>query len=79
MEFEIARTRRYYASADEGIELLPAASGRCIRAARMLYSGILHEIEAADYDVFSRRVRVPTWRKLATAARLPAPLAPTPS
>jgi phytoene synthase len=76
MEFEIARTRRYYASADRGIDLLPEASARCIRAARILYSGILDEIEAAGYDVFSRRVRVPTWRKVALAARLPAPLSP---
>ena len=57
-------------SADLGIALLPAHVGPCIRGARLLYAGILDRIEAADYDVFSRRVRVPTWRKLAVAARL---------
>jgi phytoene synthase len=68
MAFEIARTRRYYESADAGIALLPPASARCIRAARTLYAGILDRIEAAGYDVFSARVRVPTWRKLAVAS-----------
>jgi phytoene synthase len=73
MAFEIARTRRYYESADLGIPMLPATSARCIRGARRLYSGILVEIEKADYDVFSRRVRVPTWKKLAVAFRMLRP------
>jgi len=73
MRFEIDRTRRYYDSADVGIAMLPARSGRCIRGARALYSGILDQIEAAGYDVFSQRVRVPTWRKLAVAARISRP------
>jgi phytoene synthase len=70
MAFEIARTRRYYESADKGIPMLPPVSARCIGGARALYSGILDQIEAAGYDVFTRRVRVPTWKKLAVAARL---------
>ena len=73
MAFEIARTRRYYESADLGIPLLPPTSARCIRGARMLYSGILDEIEQAGYDVFARRVRVPTWKKLAVAFRMLRP------
>ncbi|MGI9032092.1 MAG: phytoene/squalene synthase family protein [Acidimicrobiales bacterium] len=76
MAFEIARTRRYYRSADAGIAMLPARSARCIRGARALYSGILDQIEAAGYDVFSSRVRVPTWRKLAVAARISRPALP---
>ena len=70
MRFELDRTRRLYRSADEGISLLPASSARCIGAARTLYSGILDRIEGAGYDVWSQRVRVPTWRKLAVAARI---------
>ena len=77
MAFEIARTRRYYESADVGIDMLPPTSARCIRGARALYSGILDQIEAAGYDVFSRRVRVPTWRKLAVAARVSRPSRPS--
>ena len=73
MAFEIARTRRYYESADLGIPLLPPSSARCIRGARLLYSGILVEIEKVDYDVFAQRVRVPTWKKLAVAFRMLKP------
>jgi phytoene synthase len=63
MRYEITRTREYYASADLGMPYLPSASARCIRAARRLYSAILDRIEAAEYDVFTRRARVPSWRK----------------
>lgn len=69
MRYEIARTRDFYASADLGVAYLPASSARCIRSARWLYSEILDRIEAADYDVFSRRARVPTWRKVLVAGR----------
>jgi 15-cis-phytoene synthase len=72
MRFEIARTREYYASADRGIAYLPPASARCIRAARGLYSEILEQIEAAEYDVFTRRACVPAWRKAAVVASISA-------
>ncbi|HEY7137334.1 MAG TPA: phytoene/squalene synthase family protein [Acidimicrobiia bacterium] len=68
MSFEIARARRLYVSADRGIAMLPPRAARCIGAARSLYSRILDEIEAADYDVFSQRARVPTSVKLLTVA-----------
>lgn len=78
MRFEIARNRELYRRADEGMEYLPGAAGRCVRTARVLYANILDRIESADYDVFSERARVPTWRKAAVAAtalggRSPAP------
>jgi len=76
MRFEIDRTRAYYASADLGIPMLPPVGARCIAGARSLYSGILEHIEAAGYDVFTSRVRVPTWQKLAVAARLARPAVP---
>lgn len=69
MRFEIERARALYASAAEGIPLLPPASARCVRSALVLYSGIVDAIEEAGHDVFRRRARVPTWRKLATVAR----------
>jgi phytoene synthase len=69
MRYEIARTRDYYVSADRGIAYLPPSSARCIRTARRLYSEILDRIETGDYDVFSRRARVPTWRKLLVVGR----------
>ena len=73
MRFEIERTRDLYASADTGLPLLPPASARCVAGARALYSQILVGIEDAGYDVFGARVRVPTWKKLAVAARLAHP------
>ena len=73
MRFEIDRTRRYYDSADRGIPMLPPVAARCISAARVLYSGILVRIERAGYDVFTARVRVPGWQKLAVAARVARP------
>ncbi len=69
MRFEIARTRELYRIADAGVALLPGRSGRCVGAARDLYSQILDEIEAIDLDVFSARAHVPTWKKMGTAAR----------
>ena len=68
MGFEIERNRKLYASADGGISALSGRSARCVRAASQLYAQILERIEESDYDVFSSRARVPTWRKIATAA-----------
>ena len=39
-------------------------------AARVLYARILDRIERAGYDVFTERVRVPTWRKALTTGRI---------
>jgi 15-cis-phytoene synthase len=63
MRFEVARTRQLYEEADFGVDLLPPSSARCIRAARALYAGILDQIEANHYDVFTQRARVPAWQK----------------
>jgi phytoene synthase len=70
MRFEIERCRELYVSADEGLADLPPSSARCVRAARILYSRILDVIEANDYDVFSERARVRTWRKAQIVGRL---------
>jgi len=69
MRFEIGRNRALYASATTGLALLPPWSARAIGTAQTLYARILDEIESNDYDVFSRRARVSTPRKLAVAAR----------
>ena len=70
LAYEIERNRALYSFADTGIALLPPRSARCVGTARMLYARILDEIERSGYDVFSRRARVPTVRKAATAARI---------
>ena len=70
LAYEIERNRALYAFADTGLAHLPPRSARCVGTARVLYSQILNRIEAANYDVFSTRARVPTWRKAGTAARI---------
>lgn len=69
MAEQVARNRALYAEAVPGLELLPPASRRCVATALVLYSRILDRIEAADYDVFTERRRVPGWQKVAVAAR----------
>ncbi|HKF34202.1 MAG TPA: phytoene/squalene synthase family protein [Jatrophihabitantaceae bacterium] len=65
---EIARTRDLYLRAVPGIELVHVASQDCLRTAVALYSRILDEIEAADYNVFRGRVTVPIARRVGVAA-----------
>ena len=70
MRYEIERNRALYSFADSGIAMLPPRSARCVGNARVLYARILDRIEAEGYDVFAGRVRVPTWRKALTTARM---------
>jgi 15-cis-phytoene synthase len=67
LRFEIARTRRLYAEARPGIGMLHPTSRDCIQTAFDLYSGILDEVERADYQVFTQRVSVPLPRRLRVA------------
>ena len=69
MRFEIERCRSLYRAADAGIALLPPPSARSIRTAKSLYSRILDEIEANEYDVFTTRARLSTPKKLSLVAR----------
>ncbi len=64
MRFQIERTRQLYAEALPGIALLGSSSRFAIQAAAELYAAILDDIEAHDYDVFSRRARTNDSRKL---------------
>jgi phytoene synthase len=65
---QIAATRKVYDVAVPGIDQLAPVSRPCVRTAYRLYSEILDRIEAAEYDVFSRRARVGTTRKATAAA-----------
>jgi 15-cis-phytoene synthase len=66
--FEGDRARAHYALAAPGIPILAPTSQACIRAAFLLYGGILDEVARAGFDVFSRRATVPNRRRLAVAA-----------
>ena len=64
---QIARVRALEEQSRAGIALLHPDSQPCIEAARVLYCGIVDEVAANDYDVFSQRARVPMTRRLAVA------------
>jgi phytoene synthase len=65
MHFQIARTRRLYTEAMPGIALIHQDGRFAVAAAATLYLGILDDIEAYDYDVFSRRAYVNRGLKMA--------------
>ncbi len=64
MRFQIERNRRFYEEALPGIALLDRDGRFAIMAAAQLYCAILDDIEAHDYDVFTRRAHLSTWGKL---------------
>ena len=64
---QIGRVRMLQARANPGIGMLDPSSQPCIQAASELYCGIVDEVEDNDYDVFTRRAKVPWSRRLAVA------------
>ncbi|HEV7961762.1 MAG TPA: phytoene/squalene synthase family protein [Actinoplanes sp.] len=67
--YEVSRAQEHYAAAAPGIPLLNPGSQACMRTAFRLYGGILDEVIAADYDVFTKRATVPNRRRAAVAIR----------
>ena len=70
LKFEIERARGLYAYSDIGIQNLPVQARKAVLLARILYSKILDQIEAADYQIFDRRVRTHLGQKVFCAARV---------
>ncbi len=64
LKFQIARVRQLQAEAAPGIKMLEAASRPCIEAASTLYCGIVDEVEKIGYDVFNKRAKTSTARRL---------------
>lgn len=67
LAYQAERASSYYARANA---VLPPADARRLVAARIMgeiYRAILRRIEKADYDVFSRVIRVPRPRRAAIA------------
>jgi phytoene synthase len=65
---QIARVRRLQAEAAIGIKLLAPESRACIEAASELYCGIVDEVEKIDYEIFKKRAKTSTWRRVKVAA-----------
>ena len=70
--FEVRRAVNLYAVAEPGLGMVDARSQPCLEAAFTLYRRILHRVIANDFNVFERRLVVPTWQRLATAGRVAA-------
>jgi len=64
---QIARVRQLQREADAGIHLLEPSSRACIEAASELYCGIVDEVEKIDYQIFDKRAKTSTWRRLKVA------------
>jgi phytoene synthase len=70
LKFQIDRVRQLQREAIPGITLLAPESRPCIEAASELYCGIVDEVEKIGYDVFRRRAKTSTLRRISVA--LPA-------
>lgn len=70
LKFQIDRVRQLEAESRPGIAMLSPDSQPCIETARILYYGIVDEVEKIDYQVFDKRAKVPLGRRLRVA--LPA-------
>ena len=69
MRFEAARARGFYRESKPLLDLIHPRSRRSLWALIAIYSRLLERIEAGNYDVFSRRVRLPAWEKTLIVAR----------
>jgi len=67
LKFQVARVRELEERSRPGVDLLHPSSRDCIDAARVLYCGIVDEVERQGFDVFARRATVPLTRRLAVA------------
>lgn len=70
LKFQIERVRTLQMEATAGIEFLEPDSQPCIQAASELYCGIVDEVEKIDFDIFNKRAKTSTARRLKVA--LPA-------
>lgn len=67
LKFQIARVRHLQAEAAPGIKMLEVTSRPCIQAASTLYCGIVDEVEKIGYDVFTKRAKTSTTRRVRVA------------
>ncbi len=64
---QISRVRSLQAEAAHGIKLLSRESQACIEAASELYCGIVDEVEKIDFQIFEKRAKTSTWRRIKVA------------
>ena len=69
MKWQIERNRAVYREALPGIKLLNWRGRLAVRVSYVLYKAILNEIERANYNVYSGRVRTNYQQKLALSVK----------
>ncbi len=67
LKYQIARVRRLQNHASSGIKFLEPESQPCIEAASELYCGIVDEVEKIDFQVFAKRAKTSTFRRIRVA------------
>lgn len=69
LKFQIERVRQLQREATPGILQLEPASRPCVEAASELYCGIVDEVEAIGYDIFNKRAKTSTARRMRVASK----------
>ena len=64
LSFEAERARRYYDESRPLVELVHKRSRASLWALIEIYRRLLARIERSNFDVLSRRIRVPAWEKI---------------
>ena len=64
LSFEAERARRYYDESRPLVELVHKRSQASLWALIEIYRRLLKRIERSNFDVLSRRIRVPGWEKI---------------
>jgi phytoene synthase len=70
MRYQARRARKYFASGTRLLPLLPPRSRMCTAVLQGLYAEILNRIEAANYDVYRKRISLSTLEKTQLTAWL---------
>lgn len=69
MAFEADRARAFFEDGDAVIPLVPRRTRPCLAAMRDIYRALLEAVAASGFDVLTRRVTVPTTRRVLLALR----------
>ena len=73
VKFECERAHTYYHKAYEILQTLPSSDQKALVVAEIMrgvYSRILQQLEATEYQVFGPRIRVPSTQRLVIAANI---------
>jgi phytoene synthase len=71
LSFEAERARGYYDESRPLLDLVHKHSRASLWALIEIYRRLLARIERSNFDMLSRRIRVPTWEKLGILASAP--------